>query len=626
MAAAGLDHESLARPFVLRLAAAIVIVWAVARLPLLFLRRFNPDEFEHLHAAWAVAQGQVPYRDFFQHHPPLFYAALAPVLALVQPEQSYERALAAIFGARVLIWICAAGILLLTFRLGALCGGRLTGALAAVAVTHVVMFQTKSLEVRPDGPALLLVLASAYAWARWGPPRAYARCALGGVALGASVMLTQKVLLLFPGFALATVYPLRGERDRSAMVRHAFAFWAGVMVAPALVLAWLGAIGALRPFLDANFVRVADWPVRVGPEGFARELLAENAPFLVLVLVGALALARQLRNERPSRAWVTVLAVGGAAAATLFALPIVTRQAGLPLFPPAAILAALGLQALAAAVSRGLGVAPARALAAMLLVASVQPYWLMAASFRSTNHETREALRFVMTASTPTQSVLDGFSGLGVFRPHAFPHYYLHAEIRALLGERGLAAIAADLAAARVTPFLVAWDRHVAGLPADALGFLGREYARAGPEPLHVRLFDNGRGCWDDSAARYLWSADVPCAPHVIPAHGWSPPRREGPRAFRVSTARRPRLLVPLRQAGPRRTLTLIGRATAGTVHAEVAVNGHPAGVVEMGEGTAAHALAVPDGALAPGLNAISFRLPEGAIELESLRLGPPGR
>ena len=29
------------------------------------------DDVEHLHSAWLVFQGQVPYKDFFQHHNPL---------------------------------------------------------------------------------------------------------------------------------------------------------------------------------------------------------------------------------------------------------------------------------------------------------------------------------------------------------------------------------------------------------------------------------------------------------------------------------------------------------------------------------------------------------------------------
>jgi hypothetical protein len=42
---------------------------------------FGNDEFEHLHFAWSVSRGQVPYRDYFDHHTPALQYALAPMFA-----------------------------------------------------------------------------------------------------------------------------------------------------------------------------------------------------------------------------------------------------------------------------------------------------------------------------------------------------------------------------------------------------------------------------------------------------------------------------------------------------------------------------------------------------------------
>lgn len=39
------------------------------------------DHAEHLHAAWLIWQGKVPYRDFFEHHNPLLWYVLAPIVA-----------------------------------------------------------------------------------------------------------------------------------------------------------------------------------------------------------------------------------------------------------------------------------------------------------------------------------------------------------------------------------------------------------------------------------------------------------------------------------------------------------------------------------------------------------------
>ena len=51
----------------------------VLRLPEIWRRMFDPDEFEHLHAAFCLWTGMVPYRDFFEHHPPFFWLLLQPL-------------------------------------------------------------------------------------------------------------------------------------------------------------------------------------------------------------------------------------------------------------------------------------------------------------------------------------------------------------------------------------------------------------------------------------------------------------------------------------------------------------------------------------------------------------------
>jgi hypothetical protein len=46
-----------------------------------FQKSFSIDEFQYAHAAWALAHGQIVYRDFFEVHFPLLYQLLAPLMA-----------------------------------------------------------------------------------------------------------------------------------------------------------------------------------------------------------------------------------------------------------------------------------------------------------------------------------------------------------------------------------------------------------------------------------------------------------------------------------------------------------------------------------------------------------------
>ena len=60
----------------------------VATFICLILATFNKgiymDEKEHLYSTIQILNGQIPYRDFFQHHHPLLWYAFAPIAYFFQ--------------------------------------------------------------------------------------------------------------------------------------------------------------------------------------------------------------------------------------------------------------------------------------------------------------------------------------------------------------------------------------------------------------------------------------------------------------------------------------------------------------------------------------------------------------
>lgn len=47
-----------------------------------FLIKSNGDNIEHLHTSWLIWQGNIPYKDFFQHHNPLLWYIFSPLVAI----------------------------------------------------------------------------------------------------------------------------------------------------------------------------------------------------------------------------------------------------------------------------------------------------------------------------------------------------------------------------------------------------------------------------------------------------------------------------------------------------------------------------------------------------------------
>src|SRR6266542_5853646 len=64
------------------------------RIWLLQTRQFDQDEFEHLHVAWLVSKGSLPYLDFFEPHTPWFHFFLSPFYGFFDVERNSRDAVA----------------------------------------------------------------------------------------------------------------------------------------------------------------------------------------------------------------------------------------------------------------------------------------------------------------------------------------------------------------------------------------------------------------------------------------------------------------------------------------------------------------------------------------------------
>jgi hypothetical protein len=73
--------------------------------------------------------------------------------------------------------------------------------------------------------------------------------------------------------------------------------------------------------------------------------------------------------------------------------------------------------------------------------------------------------------------VLDGWQGMGVFRPHAFHYFFLHEETRAMLPPQERDAMLDALESGRVRPKLIAMDPNLRALGLRFLVFVARNYA-----------------------------------------------------------------------------------------------------------------------------------------------------
>jgi hypothetical protein len=193
-----------------------------------------PDEVEFFRATRWIAEGRVPFRDFWEHHGPLQWMLFAPVASFANGPG--VASIVTLRWAQVLLWIGIAALLLrITKRHGA------NGWIALVLLLVSATFVRRAVEYRVDVPgnlaflAALAVIATNATRARW-----IAFGALMSLAVLANIRLAPLAIVT----ATIAVY-FQERRPRAAWMV------AGVAMVSAASVAWLSFTGAWAPFMDA---------------------------------------------------------------------------------------------------------------------------------------------------------------------------------------------------------------------------------------------------------------------------------------------------------------------------------------------------------------------------------------
>jgi uncharacterized membrane protein len=453
----------------------------LARVPMLSHRAFDPDELEHSHAAWCVFKGMLPYKDFFEHHTPWYYYTLRPFFNWFDVDSSFESAKHFLLFGRGLSFVLTALSILLVASIGRRWTGGRAGVVAALLLAGQPVFLQKTVEMRPDVLALPFFLAALWCLLRGLATRIDSRAARlgwfasGGLGLGAAVMCTQKMLFVLPGMLAGLGIWALSARPRARIVRDTaciLAFVAGVCVPGALTWIAFALNHAGGAFIANNFLINAAW--KQTPTGQLLKVVETSAPVLVLALLGVgAAVGRGFRAQQRDHGEILLVCTLLGLFAGLLVIPVAQRQYYLMPLPLVCLLAAKGLFSL---VDRARERIRPTVLVVSLLGLSVLPVIGLRQSFTSRNDVQLARLREVFESTKPTDLVMDGWQGTGVFRPHAFYYFFIHDELLPMLSPERVDAYLADLESGRVRPALIALDAHLSALGPRFLAFVNSRY------------------------------------------------------------------------------------------------------------------------------------------------------
>ncbi|MDD5303949.1 MAG: hypothetical protein PHS14_12685 [Elusimicrobia bacterium] len=373
--------------------AAAMLAAAGLRAGLIVHRYYDTDELEHLHAALLVARGNLPFRDFFEHHGPLFWAALAPVVE--PPHDPVSKALAGrLF--MTLFWLGTLGLVARPRR-GA---SPLEGALAAAWLAAFAAFAQKSLEIRPDVPGMFLVVAAAYAITRPGRGAG----PLAGVLLGLALWCTPKAAFPAAGMLLAAAWR-RADKEGAPAARRLLGHAAlGAGAVAAVGCAYFAARGGLGRLWSYYFLYNLGFPgARVSWSATLRPSLLSDPLMWAAGLWGL-------------RRWRAHPEEAGALAAALAGLAVTPSAYSQHLLFVAPFLAGFASrEAIHWSASRRRALLASAALAASFLIPAVGAMGLI----RYGNELQRERWRCVTQLLPNGAAVWDTWTGDSFHRPHA---------------------------------------------------------------------------------------------------------------------------------------------------------------------------------------------------------------
>lgn len=380
--------------------------FSLTALLLALFRYFDHDELEHVHSAWYILQGKIPYLDFFQNHNPALWFLIAPLI------YCFGEGTAVLFLARAVMLLFLMGIAMSVRALSREAGSSPREAnYAVLLVLSCSVLINKSLEVRPDVPQVFFGLLSCLYLLRYLKNRRPLHMALAGLWGGISFVMLQKAVLLFAVVGVAMLW-LRWRRAIAWKTLFLYAF--GSVIPIAGLALYLASTGCFSDYILTNWILNMNQLKPFSPLKYLFYSLLENTAFWSLI---GLSLWTCLCRKRSGPALQIVSLWGVLLLACLFLVLCPYRQYFI--FP----LALLAVPAARQAVwlfERFQCTETCRSRA--LVLALIVPGCVMATNLADTNRPQLEKIRHILSRTAPGEQVYDGDTQFNLYRPDL--HYF----------------------------------------------------------------------------------------------------------------------------------------------------------------------------------------------------------
>jgi hypothetical protein len=390
-------------------------------------RNIDNDELEHLNGAYFTTRGETLYGSIYENHPPLTAVLLQPVV------RSSDVPRVLIVRGRWVMLALSACMLAALARLAWHAGGWPSAILAATLLAVHPFYFDKFMEVRPDVPAIVLLVIAFLPLLRAASTGRRSMALIAGAVLCGAGLFTPKVIFVAFGATVAAVI-VSGRRTPDARMRSALATLAWIVAGAAAVagltvavLAWYGVLGGfITDFIDSGLrMRIDD--VAAFRHYYLKHAVYGAAVTWALAALGAIVVSA--RRDGPAGHAEILCWSLAAGLIGLFVTEVPLRQFFLTFVPPVAVLAACGATKLGRWVgARQPSIITAIAMAALVLFATV-PGVRAALRPRESMEAQLRTINTVVALTGPDDRVFDTGTGLYLTRLPAYRYFFLNTDV-----------------------------------------------------------------------------------------------------------------------------------------------------------------------------------------------------
>lgn len=358
---------------------------------LALLRDFDRDEFEAVHSAWKILNGERIYLDFFQHHHAFFYYFIGPVISSVGEHASTLLVL------RVLMFGFYIGMLWCTFQIVDLIfgNGKVTW-LTLFLLSAMTMFSQKAIEIRPDVPQVFLgLLAITFLWKHVNKTN-LVLFYLSAACMGVSFLFLQKTVFIVAGVGLIQLYWVYEKRLNFLQL---IAYWVVFVFSISPYYLYLWNSGQFEEYVFWNWILNMHFEGGFSPFKVIIDSLYYNHFIWIFFVLG---MVKCFKNGIKDLPMLSLILLG-----TVFLAQSPYRQYFMPFLPFMCGIAAYGILN---------SLKPKQASIVVFLAFLVPMIFFLRTMIVYPNQPQMDKVSWVLKNTNPTDYVYDGDARFNLFR------------------------------------------------------------------------------------------------------------------------------------------------------------------------------------------------------------------